>query len=71
MNLLRTKANPAFKRTQPLPMLPVDFARRAGWAARSFAQALPLAGSWPAVAVQVAGAVVRPGLKLAPPRAAG
>lgn len=59
------RTNPAFKQTQPLPMLRADFAQRAGWAAKSIAQA---AGAWPAAAMRAAGAVVKPGLNV---RAAG
>jgi hypothetical protein len=46
MRTYTMKTNPAFKRTQPLPLLSADFARRAGFAATSFARAMPLAGNW-------------------------
>jgi hypothetical protein len=46
MKMIPNKANPAFKRTQPLPMLSAEFAQRAGRAAMSFARAMPLAGAW-------------------------
>ena len=52
-NTMRT--NPAFKRTQPLPLLTADLAHRAGRAAKAFVQALPLAGAWPAAAMRAAG----------------
>jgi len=71
MNTLRAKANPEFKRTQPLPVLTGDSAPHAGWAARSFAQMLPRTDAWPVVAARVAGAVVNPGLTLAIRSAAG
>lgn len=46
MKTFTMKANPAFKRTQPLPLLSADFAQHAGWAARSLASVLPLGGDW-------------------------
>lgn len=55
MKLTAMKLNPAFKRTQPLPLLTADLAKRAGRAARSIAHALPMASTWPAVAVSAAG----------------
>lgn len=61
MKSIAIKVNPAFKRTQPLPVLSADFKTRAGWAARSIAQ---VAGTLPAVAVRAAGAVVKPGLNM-------
>jgi hypothetical protein len=61
MKSIPKRTNPAFKRTQPLPLLPADFAQRAGWAARTIAQA---AGAWPAAAMRAAGAVVKPGLNV-------
>jgi len=54
------RTNPAFKRTQPLPLLPADFARRAGHAAKAFARALPLTNEWPAAAMSGAGRVEKP-----------
>lgn len=46
MRMIAIKVNPAFKLTQPLPLLSADFdfARRAGRAAVSLARAMPLAG---------------------------
>ena len=46
MKMTVMKTNPAFKRTQPLPVLSADFAQRAGRAAMRFARAMPLAGAW-------------------------
>jgi len=51
------KTNPAFKRTQPLPLLTAELAQRAGRAARAIAQALPLNRDWPAAAMRAAGGV--------------
>ncbi|MCL4786005.1 MAG: hypothetical protein KJ070_04315 [Verrucomicrobia bacterium] len=34
---LKPELNPAFKKTQPLPLLPADFVVRHAWAARPFA----------------------------------
>lgn len=68
MKTLKMRTNPAFKRTQPLPLLTADVAARAGWAARSITQVLPLAGSWPAAAARAARVVVKPSLSV---RAAG
>jgi len=61
MKAMMTKTNPAFKRMQPLPFLRTDVQHRAGWAARSLAQVLPLAGSLPVAVVGVARVVVKPG----------
>jgi hypothetical protein len=58
------KLNPAFKRTQPLPQLTTDLAKRAGRAARSIAQALPRASAWPAVAVSAASRMVNSNLNM-------
>jgi hypothetical protein len=57
-NTMRT--NPAFKQTQPLPLLTADFAQRAGRAAKAIARALPLAGAWPAAAMRTAGGAGKP-----------
>ena len=61
------KLNPAFKRTQPLPLLTADLAKRAGRAARSIAQALPLAGAWPVVAASAAGRMISANCKVPAP----
>jgi hypothetical protein len=58
------RLNPAFKRTQPLPMLTADLAKRAGRAARSIAQALPLTGDWSAVAASAAGRMMKANLNM-------
>jgi len=59
MKVIAMKLNPAFKRTQPLPQLTSDLAQRAGRAARSIAQALPLASAWPVAAASAAGRMVK------------
>ncbi len=61
MKRIANKVNPAFKRTQPLPVLSADFKTRAGWAARSLTL---VADTLPAAAVRAAGAVVPPGLRV-------
>ena len=58
------KLNPAFKRTQPLPLLTADVAKRAGRAARSLVRALPLGSAWPVAAVSAAGRMVKPNFNL-------
>ena len=58
------RLNPAFKRTQPLPVLTADLAKRAGRAARSIAQALPLAGDWSAAAASAAGRMIKANLNV-------
>lgn len=59
MNRIAIRVNPAFKRTQPLPVLSADFKPRAGWAARSMAL---VADTLPGAAARAASAVVKPGL---------
>ena len=58
MKVIAMKPNPAFKRTQPLPLLTADLAKRAERAARGIAQVLPLASAWPAVAVNAANRMI-------------
>lgn len=55
MKMISIKVNPAFKRTQPLPLLTADFAQRAGRAARAISQVMPVAGTWPVAALSVVG----------------
>jgi len=64
MKVIAMKLNPAFKRTQPLPMLTADFAKRAGRAAISIAQALPVASVWHAMAANAASRMVKTNLNL-------
>ena len=64
MKVIAMKLNPAFKRTQPLPLLNSDLARRAGRAARSIAQALPAASAGPVAAASAAGRMVKANLNL-------
>lgn len=59
MKMITMRLNPAFKRTQPLPRLSADFAQRAGRAARSIAEALPLAA-----AASAAGRMVKVNLNV-------
>jgi hypothetical protein len=54
MKLIAMKLNPAFKRTQPLPVLTADLAKRAERATRTMAVALPMAATWPTVAMSAA-----------------
>lgn len=58
MKMIAMRLNPAFKRTQPLPRLSADFAQRAGRAARSIAEAFPLA------AASAAGRMVKANLNV-------
>jgi hypothetical protein len=58
MKVIVMKLNPAFKRTQPLPLLTTDLAKRPDRAARSLAQAIPLTGGWPTVAVSAASRMI-------------
>ena len=64
MKVIAMKLNPAFKRTQPLPVLTSDLAKRAERAARSIAQALPLATAWPVAAASAAGRMVKANLNV-------
>jgi len=64
MKVIVMKLNPAFKHTQPLPLLTSDLAKRAGRAARSIAQALPRAGAWPVAAASAAGRMVNANLQM-------
>jgi len=64
MRVIAMKLNPAFKRTQPLPLLTADLGKRAGRAARSLAPALPLTRAWPIVAVRAADRMVKSNLNL-------
>ena len=64
MKVIAMKLNPAFKRTQPLPLLTADFAQRAGRAARSIAQVLPMARAWPVAAASAAGRMVQVNLNV-------
>jgi hypothetical protein len=59
MKVIAMKLNPAFKRTQLLPVLTADLAGRTGRAAQSIAQGFPLARVWPAVAVSAVSAANR------------
>ena len=61
------KLNPAFKRTQPLPLLTADIAKRAGRAARSIAQTLPMPSAWPAAAMTAAGRMINANYKVLTP----
>lgn len=58
MKRIAIKLNPAFKRTQPLPVLSVDFQTRAGGRSRSIDL---VAETSPTVAVRAVGAVVPAG----------
>ena len=64
MKVIAMKLNPAFKRTQPLPLLTSDLAKRAGRAARSIAQVLPRASAWPVAAATAAGRMVNANLNV-------
>jgi hypothetical protein len=64
MKMIAMKLNPAFKRTQPLPLLTVEIAQRAGRAARSITQVLPMARAWPVVAATAAGRMVNADLNV-------
>ena len=64
MKVIAMKLNPAFKRTQPLPMLTADFAKRASRAARSIALALPVASAWHVVTANAASRRVKTHLNL-------
>ncbi len=64
MKSLMNKPNPAFKRTQPLPLLSAELAQHAGWAARGIAQVLPLGGDWSGMAARAAQAVVPPACRV-------
>jgi hypothetical protein len=46
MRMITIKVNPAFKLTQPLPLLTAEFAQHAGRAAMSVARGMPLANAW-------------------------
>jgi hypothetical protein len=46
MRMITIKVNPAFKLTQPLPLLTAEFAQRAGRAAMYVARGMPLANVW-------------------------
>lgn len=61
MKMYRTRVNPAFKQTQLLPVLPADFAGRAGRAAMTFSKWVLLQRASPANK-NVAGpvAILRP-----------
>jgi hypothetical protein len=64
MKRIAMKLNPAFKRTQPLPLLTTDITKRAGRAARSIAQVLPMASVWPVAAASAAGRMVKANLNV-------
>jgi len=59
------RMNPAFKRTQPLPLLTADFTQRAGRAAKAIVPALPPVGAWPAAAMRPVGAGLQPNFSVA------
>ncbi|HEX5220840.1 MAG TPA: hypothetical protein VFZ59_14825 [Verrucomicrobiae bacterium] len=58
------KLNPAFKRTQPLPLLTADMTERKGRAARSLAPVLPVTRAWPLAAASAAGQIVKANLNV-------
>jgi len=61
MKMYRTRVNPAFKQTQPLPVLPADVAGRAGRAAMTFSRWLLLQGVSPTGKdVACGAAILRP-----------
>ena len=58
MKVIVMKLNPAFKRTQPLPLLTTDLAKRADRAVSTLAQVIPMTGAWPTVAVSTASRMI-------------
>lgn len=53
MRMIANKVNPAFKLTQPLPLLSADVAQRGGRTVVSVARAMPLAGWATTVATEL------------------
>lgn len=66
MKTARTKINPEFKRTQPLPKLPGNMAGRIGWAAQPFTRPTGPTAESPAMGINLAQRAVRvhPGLPM-------
>jgi hypothetical protein len=70
MKMTSLKANPAFKLTQVLPLLPADFRARAGRAARTFATNAPPSNVWSPSRLNPVADIIVASLQLQAPGAA-